>query len=358
MGEIIGIGCTHAPHLALPDERMADIYFRRNLASELTPAEWKDPANWPAEMREEWGDDEGLSAARKHRADLVAGFRGARDALDAFNPDFVLIFGDDQYENFHEDVIPPFCAYALDEVECRTRTPGARDGNGVARAGGTAVADPPLVVKGEKAAGNHVARALIERGFDVACSWRLHHMEQLGHAFVSTVRYLDWDKKGFPYPVVPFHVNCYGKDLRVPNENNPPGSVIGRRIENVAVTPPPSPPPWRCYDLGAEVARIVEESPYRAAIIGSSSWSHASLTQKHYYLYPDVVEDRKRYHELKDGEQGRWRDLDPEQIRDSGQHEILNWVCLAGAMGARKADVLAYSESFIFNSSKAVALFK
>jgi len=70
------------------------------------------------------------------------------------------------------------------------------------------------------------------------------------------------------------------------------------------------------------------------------------------------VEDRKRYHELKDGEQGRWRDLDPEQIRDSGQHEILNWVCLAGAMGARKADVLAYSESFIFNSSKAVALFK
>lgn len=43
MGEVLGIGCTHGPHLALPDERMADIYFRNNLHSDLTPAERKDP---------------------------------------------------------------------------------------------------------------------------------------------------------------------------------------------------------------------------------------------------------------------------------------------------------------------------
>ena len=359
MGEILGIGCTHGPHLALPDERMADIYFRRNLASELTPPEWKDPKNWPPAMREEWGDDEGVAAARKHRAVLVAGFRAAREALDAFKPDFVLVFGDDQYENFHEDVIPPFCVYALDEVECKPRGPGARGGDGASssRGAGPVGGEDPLVIKGHKAAGNHIARELITSGFDVSCSWRLHHMDQLGHAFVSTIRYLDWDGKGFGYPVIPFHVNCYGMDLRVPNEANPAGSVVGRRMENVAVPPPPSPPPWRCYDVGAAVARILLASPWRAAIVGSSSWSHASLTQKHHYLYPDVDEDRKRYHELKSGEHRRWRDLDPEQIRDSGQHEILNWVCLAGAMEGRKADILAYSESFIFNSSKAVALF-
>jgi Catalytic LigB subunit of aromatic ring-opening dioxygenase len=359
MGEVLGIGCTHGPHPALPDERMADVYFRRNLASELTPPEWKDPKNWPAEMREEWGDDEGVAAARKHRAELVKGFRAAREALDEFNPDFVLIFGDDQYENFHEDVIPPFCVYALDEVECRPRAPRPRNEEGavVAQARAAAPPDEPLIIQGQKAAGNHIARELIEGGFDVSCSWRLHHMEQLGHAFVSTVRYLDWDKKGFPYPVVPFHVNCYGMDLRVPSEANPAGSVIGRRMENVSVSPPPSPPPWRCYDLGSAVTRIIEDSPWRAAVIGSSSWSHASLTQKHYYMYPDVDQDRKRYHELKSGATRQWRDLKAEQIRDSGQHEILNWVCLAGAMDGRNADVLAYSESFIFNSSKAVALF-
>lgn len=349
MGEILGIGCTHGPHLLLADERMADIYFRRNLQSELTPPEWKDAKNWPARMREEWGDDEGVAAARIHRAELVQGFREARSALDAFNPDFVLIWGDDQYENFKEDLIPPFCVYALDEAPCKAR-----------RGPNTSQRHPQsvLTVKGHKTAGNFLARELIGRGFDVACSWRLHHMEQLGHAFANTVHYLDWDERGFPYPVIPFHVNCYGSDLRIREGQgaNPP--VIGRRMENVAVPPPPSPPPWRCYDLGKEVAEIIRESPWRVVLIGSSSWSHASLVQKHHYLYPDVEADRRRYTELKAGEQRKWRELFPAQIRDSGQHEILNWVCLAGAMGGRKAEVVAYSESYIFNSSKAVAIFR
>jgi len=173
MGEVLGIGCTHGPHLAMSDERMADVYFRKNLNSDLTPAEWKDPRNWPPRMREEWGNDEGVAAAQAHRAELVKGFRAARAALDAFKPDFVLIFGDDQYENFHEDIIPPFCVYALEEVECRTR-----------RGGPGSATEDTLLVKGHKDAGNHIARHLIAGGFDVACSWKLHHMDQLGHAFV------------------------------------------------------------------------------------------------------------------------------------------------------------------------------
>ena len=38
--------------------------------------------------------------------------------------------------------------------------------------------------------------------------------------------------------------------------------------------------PWRTYDLGKAIGRIIRESPYRAVVIGSSSWSHASLTIK------------------------------------------------------------------------------
>ena len=62
--------------------------------------------------------------------------------------------------------------------------------------------------------------------------------------------------------------------------------------------------------------------------------------------------------ELEAGEQAKWRDLDPDQIVDSGQHEILNWVCLAGAMEGRKAEILSYAEAYIANSSKCVALFE
>ena len=42
-------------------------------------------------------------------------FRAVRKALDDFNPDLVLIWGDDQYENFREDIIPAFCVLGLDE---------------------------------------------------------------------------------------------------------------------------------------------------------------------------------------------------------------------------------------------------
>ena len=34
---------------------------------------------------------------------------------EAFDPDIVLICGDDQYENFREDIIPAFCVMGLDQ---------------------------------------------------------------------------------------------------------------------------------------------------------------------------------------------------------------------------------------------------
>ena len=35
------------------------------LADSLIPDAQKDPANWPARMREEWGDDKGEKAAAR-----------------------------------------------------------------------------------------------------------------------------------------------------------------------------------------------------------------------------------------------------------------------------------------------------
>lgn len=359
MGEILGIGCTHAPHLKLTDDAMANIYFRFHLRSDKTPAYWKDPANWPEDLRNEWGDDEGQSAARKHRDELIRGFRQARQAIDEFNPDFVLIYGDDQYENFREDVLPPFCIYALDELPLRGE--GSGGGGGLAGKLGlplTQLDMPPLqaTAQGSKAIGTYLANELIERGVDVACSWKLHHMSRLGHAFTETINYLDWDRQGFSHPVIPFHVSCYGGDLRVPT----PGAddATGRLMEGVAIRPPSSPPPSRCYDVGRAVAEAIDASPYRAVIIGSSSWSHGSLTDMHGFLWGDVDSDREHFEQLKRGQLRQWRELDAAQIRRSGQHEMRNWICLAGSMEGRTPEVLAYSESYIFNSSKCVALFK
>ncbi len=41
----------------------------------------------------------------------------------------------------------------------------------------------------------------------------------------------------------------------------------------------------------------------------------------------------------------------------AGQHEFLNWICLAGAMEGRKPRLLLLSESYLFNSNRMVVVF-
>ena len=344
MAEILGLGMTHAPMFQFPDENMADI-LRHFLTKESIPAERRDKKNWPKPMQAEWSDDEGLAAARRHRAAVIASFRKIRQELDAFNPDFVLVWGDDQYENFKEDVVPPFCVYIYDQLNC---LPYAN--SPVMKARRNVWNQPPdkvVPVKGHREAAGYLARELIQNDFDVAFAYKPHHHPTLAHAFMRTLMYLDYDQKGFPWPLVPFHVNCYGSDMMEQVKDG--GSITAF---------PPAPNPRRCYDLGKAVAEIIGRSRYRAAVIGSSSWSHAFLTKKHDGLYPDVASDGVRFRELEAGKQSDWRGLPLATLIDAGQHEMLNWICLAGAMSGRKPDYLDLVETHIFNSTKVSAIFR
>jgi hypothetical protein len=349
MGEILGIGVTHYPGLIQPDQKMAGL-LDRTLNSDQVPEEMKDPARWPEPMRKEWADP--VAAAKEHRQRLVAGFRKCREALDAFDPDVVLIWGDDQYENFREDGVPSFCVFAMDGIDSR---PYARAGRPSENVWGEP-ADHVVQTKGHYAAASTLAAGLIKADYDVSYAYRMRYENGLPHAFINTILYLDYDRKGFPYPVVPFHVNCYGS------------SVIAKRGSTAHLTgdadpnlvDPPGPNPSRCFDVGGAVAKILADSPWRVALVASSSWSHAFLTPKNHYLYPDNAGDRARFDELASGKLSRWRELSTEQIEDAGQQEFLNWVCLGGAMHAlgREPEIVDYVESWIFNSDKCFALFR
>ena len=74
MGEILGLGLTHYPPLVGRDENMAAI-LRTILRDPGLPERYRDPANWPAPMRREYGDDGGTASAAAHRATLVRHFR-------------------------------------------------------------------------------------------------------------------------------------------------------------------------------------------------------------------------------------------------------------------------------------------
>ena len=75
-------------------------------------------------------------------------------------------------------------------------------------------------------------------------------------------------------------------------------------------------------------------------------------------VWPDVASDKLRYEELAKGDYKAWKDISVAQLEDAGQYEMLNWVCLAGAMDElnQKPTHTEFVESYVFNSSKVIAI--
>ena len=296
MGEILGIGMTHYPPLAGRDENMAGI-LKGTLRDPAIPEEFKNPANWPAQMREEWGTDLGASAAPAHRQALLPQVWIRFGApLTTFVRTSSLIWGDDQYENFTEDIIPPFCILAYDTVQTRPWTRRAPGMPGGANVWGEAE-DEIHTIRGHREGGKFLATGLLEQDFDVCYAYKPLHVDGMGHAFLNSVAYLDYHRKGFAHPVVCFSINCYGSRV-IANKGGTSRFADKLPAEKLD---PPSPSPRRCFDLGAATARVFKDGPYRVALIASSSWSHAFLHDKAWRLYPDIDSDRALYQALKSG---------------------------------------------------------
>ena len=215
------------------------------------------------------------------------------------------MFGDDQYENFKEDVVPPFAVLAYDGHEIEPWKNRAWNPWGEPN-------DARFSYTGHRAAGKYLASGLLEAGIDAAYAYRpLHH--PLGHAFAYTLLLLDDERRGFDYPVVPFSVNCYGRRVNAARGLRLPLTMR----DKIRELDPPSPSPARCMAVGAATARVMAKSPWRTAIMASSSWSHSFLTEKHYQLWPDVAADRRLYEALEKGDYATWHRL--HDRRDRGQ---------------------------------------
>lgn len=350
MGQILGLGITHYPGLSFQGNLTRRI--KMCLADPALPERLRVIDNWPEPMRREWGTDDGRAHADAHREAMIDGFRVARRALDEFQPDFCVVWGDDQFENYREDCVPAFSVLAYDSVEFQPWLHNQRGVNSW-----NEPKDKSFAVNGHRRGAKHLASSLLNEGFDIAYSYKPLHIG-LGHAFANSVLYLDWERRGFPYPLVPFTVNAYGRHL-TGSQGVPPTPSKGQSLAEKEEDPP-GPQPWRCFQIGAATARVFAASPWRVALIASSSWSHSFLTAKHGRMYPDVESDKHYFEALRAGQWETWRDTTLVQAEDRGHHELLNWFCLAGAMAElkRRPDEAVFLESWTTNSDKVFAVFR
>jgi catalytic LigB subunit of aromatic ring-opening dioxygenase len=360
MAEILGLGISHYPPLSGLDKDMANAH-RARLNDPHIPATAKDPNTWSQLAQREWADP--VAAAAFHRAAMRRGISRVRQALDEFAPDFVLIWGDDQYENFKEDIVPAFSILAYEDMTIKPWQQASESsgfnasvvdewGGGRPNVWGER-GDTERLLRGHPEAAKYLAAKLLEAEFDIAYAYRPLHHPGLAHAFLNAVLYLDYDRTGFDWPVVAMPINCYGSQVISYR------GFISRWADRGRPADPPSPSPKRCFDMGAATARILRDSPWRVAVLASSSWSHAFLCDKTYRLAPDVASDRLLYQAMQDGDFEYWRNYKLEQLVDSGQQEVLNWHPLLGAMQEIGA-TLEYSdfvETGILNSSKVAAVY-
>lgn len=355
MAELLGIGITHYPPLLGAPESYANL-LRLVLRSHLIPDEKKNPQAWPTEMRQDWDNEQAcaIEHQRRHREAL----QQVRDIIDDFDPDGIVIFGDDQYENFKQNIIPPFNIYCMDSF--LSHPFGMLDALG----GGENIWGLPndysYNITGDGQLGRQLADLIISRDFPIAYSYEFLNQKHLTHAFANALVFLDWDQKGWSYPIVPISVNCYGTgvvqtrggmaqlfDTRPEPEKDPYLDTPG----------PAGPTPRSCFELGETLRSVFDELDGRYVIMASSGWSHAFLTEKHFWLYPDRDFDHQRLQELQQGYHNRWKNLTNDSIEDAGAQEFKNWICLAGAFPGRQATVIDYLDTWIFNSQKCFAVF-
>jgi len=352
MADFLGLGITHYPLLAVTDEHMADL-LRWTLGDPDIPAAEKDPANWPELMRREWAGDGGAAAAAGHRKELRAGLARTREALDVFQPDVVLVWGDDQYENFREEVVPSFCVLAYGETEVDPFS--LMFNRGAPNAWGLPE-DTTFTLHGDEAGARQLTDDLLTDGFDIAYSYQKREAGHFPHAIANTQLFLDYDNAGreFPYKILPITVNCYGQHAIARRGGLARfADIHDERLD------PIGPTPARCFALGASVARAFARTDRRVALVASSSWSHAFLNDKDWHLRPDTAADQHLYDAFVRRDWAVWTGTTGKQVVDAGQHEMLNWFCLAGAMNelGLKLDWSEFVVTDVFNSNKCFAVF-
>ncbi|WP_157269268.1 3-carboxyethylcatechol 2,3-dioxygenase [Azohydromonas aeria] len=156
-------------------------------------------------------------------AALQGAIAQAREQVQAFRPELVVLVAPDHYNGFFNELMPPFC------IGTAARSVGD-------------YLTPPGELHVDPDAALALAKHLMDADFDLAVSRRM----QVDHGFAQALQLL-WGSLDTP-PVLPIFIN--------------------------AVAQPGIPRLRRCRQLGQAIGRFLDTVPKRTLLIGSGGLSH------------------------------------------------------------------------------------
>ena len=315
---VLGIGTSHTPMLNVgPDDwpRFEELDRRRqHLHKNGRRATFDELlAIAPASLRAELGPEK---HAKRH-AEAMAALGRLHAVLMEAKLDVVVVVGDDQKELYHDDHMPSVLVYRGETIaNVPNRTTLSMDPDVAWRPDWARRASARYYEESETRhypvdakLANHLIGGLIEREFDVATANALPEGEGEGHAF-GFVHQRILERAAIP--VVPVFLNTY--------------------------YPPNQPSARRCYKLGQAIREAIDGYPenLRVGIVASGGLSHFTI---------DEDLDNSVIRALREKDADALQSLPREQL-NSGNSEIRNWICAAGALEHLDLQWVQYSPGY------------
>ncbi|HUZ77838.1 MAG TPA: hypothetical protein VMV93_09690 [Chloroflexota bacterium] len=297
---VLGIGTSHTPQISTAWPEWGNL----GKTEQVSPAV---PADLEAQLQPSvWEERHGC--VQRAVKQLGEKLRSAK--LDA-----IVIFGDDQHEQFNDGNMPAVAIYHGERAEVHAGQ-NRRMGSSFPELHFESTApDYPNDVE----LAGYLIEALTEREFEVTRCNTLTAPRGIGHAFSFLYQRL-WAE--CDVPIVPVMVNTY--------------------------YPPNQPTPKRCWNLGEAVRDAVAGwgGDKRIGVIASGGLSH-------------IVIDEPLDHQVIDALQTKdvpalWA-LPREKMR-GGTSEILNWVACAGAVQALNMTLVDYIPGYRSRPSTGCAM--
>ena len=295
---VLGIGHSHTPQISVEPEEWPNLgktdQVSRNVPDNIDTLLQVDL------FREKHAR---VQTAVKHLSKII------RDAdLDA-----IVIFGDDQHEQFNDDNMPAVAIYHGETVEVHERRP--RGGNFPTLHLEQTAPEYPNAAD----LARHLITSLTEQEFEITRCSTLKAERGIGHAFSFLYQRL-WPE--CDVPIVPVMINTY--------------------------YPPNQPTPKRCHDLGRAIREAIGSwsGGERVGVIASGGLSHIVI---------DEEIDRQTLEALQAKDTPGLYAL-PRPLLKGGTSEILNWVALDGAVGELPMHLIDYIPGYRSRPSTGCAM--